>query len=71
MSNIFTDIATIINISILITLGTISVWIFIDARKSNNSLASSLFWAVIALFFSPPIGIGIYFYKKHRLNDAS
>ncbi|HZK72012.1 MAG TPA: hypothetical protein VFD03_10940, partial [Clostridia bacterium] len=64
MSNIFTDIATIINISILITLGIVSVWIFIDARKNNNSLASSLFWAVIALFFFPPIGIGIYFYKK-------
>ena len=71
MSNIFTDIATIINISILITLGIVSVWIFIDARKNNNSFASSLLWAVIALFFFPPIGIGIYLYKKYRLKESS
>jgi len=67
MSNIFTDISTTINVFILITLVVVSVWIFIDARKNNNSFASSLLWAVIALFFFPPIGIGIYFYKKHKL----
>ncbi|MBK5246241.1 MAG: hypothetical protein JJE49_03075 [Peptostreptococcaceae bacterium] len=53
---------------LLLTFAIISVCIFVDARESNNSLASSFFWAVIALFFFPPIGIGIF---SHRLNQKS
>ena len=56
--------ATIINVIILISLLIISTYIFFDSFKNSNSFLSSLLWAIIALFFFPPIGIGIYFYKR-------
>jgi hypothetical protein len=57
-------IATIFNVLILILLMMVSVYIFFDSRKYNNSFLDSLLWAIIGFFIFPPLGIVVYFHKR-------
>jgi hypothetical protein len=54
----------VINISVIVVIVAIAVWIFIDSMKKNHIILNSFGWAVLALLFFPPIGIIIYFYKR-------
>lgn len=64
----------IINISILLVIVALAVWVFVDSMKKDHRIVNSLGWSLFALFFFPPVGVIIYFIKTKRTttrqNDA-
>ena len=68
MQLFFSYVISFINISILIAIIALAVWIFFDSMNKNRNIMVSLGWAFLALLFFPPIGIIIYFSKRNVKN---